>query len=85
MSALDLRGRLSHPALAGLGAKVGRRLPGRCPNSAAWMAGYNAALTAACIYGASVLDQPVPCGLEQAYCDGWASGLALARALGVRP
>jgi len=76
--------RRTHPALAGLQCRIGRPLPGRRPVSHHYLAGYNAAIQACNAEGAVVLEQGEPKGFVNDYVDGWRSGLAMARALGVR-
>ncbi len=73
-----------HPAHAGLGTKVGRDLPGRQKASSCYLAGYNAALSAANQEGESILEQSEPRGFVPDFVDGWRFGLSLCRALGFR-
>ena len=79
-----MRARIAHPALAGLGTRLGRRLPGKASATPEWLAGYNAALTACCLEGARILRQSEPRGLQSDYISGWRSAVLLARALGLR-
>lgn len=71
-----------HPAIAGLGTRIGRPLPGRQRATPEYLAGYNAALRAGCAEGEQLLQQSEPRGFVPDFLDGWRTGVALVAALG---
>lgn len=71
-----------HPAVASLSTRIGRPLIGRKRATPNYLAGYNAALRAACIEGEQLQQQSEPTGFVTDFVEGWRTGIMLAQALG---